>query len=187
MFTIRLLETHALRPIPWTSYPPSVPVGKYTVSAIYWGDFVSEEMSFEIRTLYQEEEATISRYCDLRFGRIHGLERLNACLELLQRYADTPFGPRIGYHVMTLSLSNNAPDSLQIHYATKFLDLYPDNGSAWVAYGRLMNLLGDEGFRQLMRSRRSWLENRYNCFLLKQAAHELGKDYLAEEVMRDGD
>jgi hypothetical protein len=185
MFTIRLLETHALRPVPWHSYPPSLPISDYSATAVYWDNTSTDEFTFRIRKLNELEEDVIRDYQRVRNQYHHGLDRLSDFIELFRNYGNEMIGSRIAKSVVNLSMSNAAPDSLQIHYAAKFLDLYPENGNARVAYMRLMNLLGDEGFTQLMHSRRSLLENKYSRFLLKQAAHELGKSHLVEEVMGD--
>jgi hypothetical protein len=163
--------------------PLYVPVGEYHATALYWGDYRTNEVRFTVRPPSVHEQEIIDEFAATSRQYRHGMDRVRDYIALFEKYRDTPFGSRIGDLVVGLMWCNETTDSLKQHYAGMMFDTYGADGTSQLALEWLLRTMSEDKAIAFLRPRREMFTNKYTRFMLKQAARSTGKDSVYREVM----
>jgi hypothetical protein len=163
--------------------PPAIPVGDYTMSAAYAGKYYTNKVTFRVRPPSPDENEIITEYAATRRRLRHGQDRMNDFAALFEKYIDTPFGTRIGEHVLAVGAGCHAPDSVQRQYAEMFIEHYPRDGQCVFAWQRLLHTSSQEQFSSFLSQKDGVLGTRYARFMLRLALWTTGKSEQLDEVM----
>jgi hypothetical protein len=167
----------------WTTkYPESIPLGECTISAKYLKRYETDKIVFRVLSLDKREEAVVLDFFGVLKSGTHGEQRFNKYIDLFERNENTLIGADLGSFILVKLAGRKEKEAQRIDLAKKLIDLYPDNGCAYLAFRILVLRLPDQELKSLLEQRKAILQRKYTRFMFRLAANRYNKSYLIKEV-----